>query len=53
MPLCNIKTVDANAHNVSKFRGSLIDVSNGIEPICQSWLNVDGHKTSHQLNAAK
>lgn len=36
MPLCNIKTVDANAHNVSKFRGSLIDVSNGIEPICQS-----------------
>lgn len=51
--LCNIRMVDAKAHNVSRFLGSLIDVSNGMLPICQSWLSVDGHRTSHQLNAAK
>lgn len=52
-PLCNIKMAEIKAHNVSIFLGSLSDVSNGIDPICQSWLSVDGQSTSHQLNAAK
>lgn len=39
--------------HVTKFLVSLIDATNGTEPICQSCDSVAGHKSSHQLNAAK
>lgn len=41
-----------NKH-VTRFLKSVIEVTRGTEPICQSWLNVDGHNRSHQLKAAK
>lgn len=37
----------------TRFLESLSEVTNGMEPICQSCDRVTGHKIIHQLNAAK
>lgn len=51
--LWTISTIDVKAQSVCKLRGSAIDVISGMEPICQSWLSVEGHNINHQLKAAK
>lgn len=47
------KKVTPKKKHVTKLRESLIDVTSGTDPICQSCDRVAGHSKSHQLKAAK
>jgi hypothetical protein len=53
MPRYANKMAAKTAIKVRIFLVSLIVVITGIEPICQSWLSVDGQRINHQLKAAR
>jgi hypothetical protein len=47
------KTATPKKKQVIRFLESDMEVTNGTDPICQSWDKVAGHSRSHQLKAAK
>lgn len=46
-------SVTPKKKHVTRLRQSVIEVTSGTEPICQSCDKVAGHRSSHQLKAAK